>query len=320
MKGFKLSQEAINQMTIEYNNGMTIGMLSQKYGVSRTTVGSMLHYNGVPYRSDRLSKEQEQEICDLYLMHKSQAKVSEIVGASDVTIGRVLRRNNIEIFPNSCPGEKYTLNENYFDAIDTHEKAYIFGLLSSDGFLSEESKHNIGISLQESDLHILEEINRALDSNRPIKFKNMKSKKDSYKNQYQLIITNKHMWETLYSYGVVPNKSMSFQFPKVDDEFLNSYLLGYIDGDGSIDRKNPRIRFLATESFAQSFDALLYNKFGFHCGIYPIASNPITKEIMIYGKKKTPLFLDWLYKDSPICLNRKKKIYLEKYVNNSLTN
>lgn len=319
MLNLKLTQDQINQMVIEYNNKTTIGALANKYGVSRSTVGKMLHDNGVPYRNDRLSKEQEQKICYLYNQYKSQAKVSELIGISDVSVGRVLRRNNIAIIPNSCPGEKYALNEQYFDVIDTHEKAYIFGLLSSDGFMSEESKHNIGISLQEADYHILEEINRALGSNRPIRFKDMKIKKESYKNQYQLMITNKHMWESLYSHGMMPNKSMHYKYPQLDDEFQNSYLLGYIDGDGCIDKKNPRVRFLATESFAKSFDILLYAKFGFHCGIYHTASNDVTKEIIVYGKYKAPLFLNWLYKDSPICLKRKKEIYLEKYVNNSLT-
>ena len=45
------------------------------------------------------------------------------------------------------------------------------------------------------------------------------------------------MYEDLIKLGCVPNKSLTVKFPteeQVPKEFLSSFILGLIDGDGSI--------------------------------------------------------------------------------------
>ena len=71
----------------------------------------------------------------------------------------------------------YTINEDYFDIIDTEEKAYLLGFLYADGNHFTK-KNRITIGLQEKDKHILEKFNELIGSNRPLFLR----KKENLKN------------------------------------------------------------------------------------------------------------------------------------------
>lgn len=77
-------------------------------------------------------------------------------------------------------------------------------------------------------------------------------------------ITNKHLWETLNTYGCGPRKSLNLNFPKKeifkDICLIKHFIRGYFDGDGSISRyihKNivtPHISIIGTLSFLNELD------------------------------------------------------------------
>ena len=50
---------------------------------------------------------------------------------------------------------RYNLDEEYFDNINSQNKAYILGFLYADGS-NNPKKHTVSISLQEEDRYILE--------------------------------------------------------------------------------------------------------------------------------------------------------------------
>lgn len=302
-----------------YRNNVSAPTIARKYGVSKTKIITTVHENGIGYRKDRFDKETEKRICDLYAEYKQQNIVADIVGTTDVSVGRVLRRNNVDIIPNSkTAGQKYTLNENYFDYINTRNKAYSIGLICADGCLSKEKYHTILIQLQESDAEILERINKELGSNRPLHFVDMKKRKESYHNQMLLSVTNKHMWETLNKMGITPNKSLTLKYPSIPDEYQRDFIRGYLDGDGCIYKTKNCVGFLGTEDFISTLREYIYINTGIVGRIYDTQSNNITKDLTIYGKTKVPKFLEWIYDGADMYINRKHQIYIERYVNNSL--
>ena len=315
-KKIVFSNNELNQIKELYLNGVSAPNIAKQFNVSKTKIINTVHELDIPFRNDRFNEETEKEIIRLYNIYHHQEKVAEIIGTTGVSVGRVLRRNNIELIPYGKINTKYTLNENYFDNIDTNDKAYILGLLCADGFLSKEKNHTISISLQEDDYHILDDINTKLESNRPINFLNMKKKKETYKNQYYLTITNKHMWSTLNSLGITPNKSLTLQYPDIKKEYNKSFILGYLDGDGCIHKTLNKVGILGTKSFIEKINSIIFEECGISGKIYNTSSNSITKNLEIYGKYKVPLFLKWLYDGEKMFLKRKKQIYLDKYVNN----
>ena len=90
----------------------------------------------------------------LYQQGNSTRQVAKEIGCSQNTVIRLLKENDI---PRRQPSSHrtHTFNYNYFDSIDTEEKAYFLGLLWADGFC-DKNTGNIIISLQEEDGYILE--------------------------------------------------------------------------------------------------------------------------------------------------------------------
>lgn len=109
------------------------------------------------------------DIINAYINGETALSISKRYNTHDNTIRRILKNNNVEIRGNKITSRKYNVNENYFDNIDTPNKAYILGLLYADG--NNHIKNNtVSIALQEEDVEILRLINKEIESDRPLSF------------------------------------------------------------------------------------------------------------------------------------------------------
>ena len=70
---------------------------------------------------------------------------------------------------------KYHIDHNYFEEIDTEDKAYFLGLFFADGY-NYEKKHHMSISLYEKDKDILIKFNKSIKNGRPLFYKEDKRK------------------------------------------------------------------------------------------------------------------------------------------------
>ena len=121
---------------------------------------------------------------------------------AEKTISRILKDNNIMIRP--AYKTTYDLYENFFDEINTQEKAYIVGFILADGCVY---KNTLSISLKYDDIDILEKINNACGSNRPIRKIDgdilvQNGKEYICSDQYKLVITNKYFVNQLKEKGI----------------------------------------------------------------------------------------------------------------------
>ena len=215
--------------------------------------------------------------------------------------------------------KKYNYNENYFDCIDNQDKAYIIGLLLADGNINQE-KTVVSISLQESDKLILNKIQSCVGISNNLIFINMNKKNQNWSNQYCLSLFSKHLCRALCFYGVIPNKSLSLKYPVMIREELTRHILrGYIDGDGNISKNECRVRFVSTKDFCDVAKLIIENTLNINCTIKQCKNNDATKELCIAGRQQCSTFLQWIYKDANLYINRKYHIYLDNYINNSLS-
>ena len=128
------------------------------------------------------------------------------------------------------------------------------------------------------------------------------------------------MCSTLNKIGMTPNKSLTLSFPDMSDEFINSFIRGYFDGDGSFTyswskygKPQGIVSITSTKEFCEAVEDHIYKKIGIHGTISDASNhNGITK-VLIYSALKCKLLLDWLYKDSNLFLNRKHDRYLNAY-------
>ena len=310
----EMLQKNIDDILKLKEQGLKLTDIAKIYGVSDKSIGRALKSVGKPARNI-LTDDVVLEIIEEYKKGLSISKISKKYHFAEKTISETLKENNICIRNYGEHTKKYTLNEHYFDVIDTQEKAYIIGLLMADGCIYD---NKISISLVENDKHILEKINILLESNRPLYFINLSNKNNNCNNQYRLTISNKYMAKKLISLGVFERKSLILEYPNwLHDDLFKHFIRGYIDGDGSVDKTRNAVSFLGTYNFCISVQNKIFELLGLKFGMREEkrACNCYEAYIKNYNGVKT--FLDYIYNDATIYLNRKYEIYKERYINNS---
>lgn len=236
------------------------------------------------------------------------------------SLRKCFKKNNIHIWSKN---ELWSPNfvENYFEEIDTQEKAYFLGLLTTDGFIyrGETKQKRVGICLNEKDGYLIEEFVKTIKINKKVCSSNRKTRESKEK---QIQIYSNKMVDDLAKYGVVERKSFVKSFPKdlIDKKFINSYLRGCIDGDGTIafyksnSKKSKYIRsirlFSACEEFLNDIKYYLEeNKIVNSCLINVQGSNrnhPLY-ELKIARIEDLISFINYLYSDASIFMKRKKE-------------
>ena len=282
------------------------------------------------YNKIIFSQEQLQDIKNSYLNGESSVKIGKRYGYSHKPILKALHEMGVEVDQKRF-SRKYKLNEHYFDVIDMPNKAYILGFLYSDGNNCID-KCTISIALQEEDWEILEKMRLEIGSEKPLKFLDKSNKHDfgyTYKNQYILPMFSSHMCNSLAEKGVVPNKSLVISFPEwLDKELIPHFIRGVFDGDGSIYRyyRNENnlpitVTITATQQFCETLKSICKEELGINIGIYDASChNGVTKVFTLSGKWIAKTFLDWIYADADLYLQRKYDRYCNYYnINNSLS-
>lgn len=259
----------------------------------------------------KISIEEYDTIVDLYQSGLSKEKIQKIYGVSNSVIDRIFKIKGVVCRDNSHKCRKYTVDEHYFDTIDTANKAYILGLLYADG-TNYTPNRMIKIELQERDKRILEDINKELGSNRPIYCNRLHDKNPNHQNTYGLIFVNKLLSTSLERQGMVRNKSLILQFPSgVPDELMSHFIRGCMDGDGHIEwNKTHFINIASSKDFCDSLQTYLLSKLSISSSIYDTSNkNSNTKVLHIFQKEQIKKFLDWIYQDAELYIQRKFDTY-----------
>ena len=117
------------------------------------------------------------------------------------------------------------------------------------------------------------------------------------------IINNRHLWETLYSKGCIPNKSLVLKFPDIPQELKRHFIRGYFDGDGSVGIYNDKLSLscLGTldmlDNILKDFNWILK----YH---HDKRHTDKTYSFQLVSEKALE-FLEYIYKDSSVYLERK---------------
>lgn len=198
---------------------------------------------------------------------------------------------------------------NYFSKIDSHEKAYFLGLFFSDGYISSTPYgKNLGIGLQKQDRYVLEFLKNEWNVNNKI---------SDYKNSSKLQVTCEQLYKDLLNLGIQENKSHTdYTIPNIEDKFINSFILGYFDGDGCITIKSSGYSVVSICCNSKVFLKSLKNKLL----QFDIVTREIITEkrpnndlyVLYLSKRENQLkFKNFLYGNSKIFLKRKYNKFLQ---------
>ena len=210
--------------------------------------------------------------------------------------------------------KKFSVNDDYFEKIDTEEKAYWLGFMYADGCIRKNGNYyiiKIDLAAYEYD-HIVK-FKNAINATYNIQMYNYK-----YSGNSRLILGSEKMFKDLVNLGCKPNKTSILKFPtvkQVPEILLRHFIRGYFDGDGTINiMKNfkvPQARFqlLGTMDFLNGFCKYIEPYIG-NVNIHPSRG---IYYIQIGGNKKTKVIFDLMYNNSTIYLQRKYDIYFNHF-------
>jgi len=259
-----------------------------------------------------LTSLDKEKILTLYNENILNKDIANLIGVSKATIGNFLKTKNL--YSKYSTPRKYSLNESFFDEIDTEEKAYFLGFLYADGY-NLEKKGRISMNLKENDKEILEKFSRIIESDRPLTFIDVVSYKKrvlNSSNQYKITINSKHMSLMLKVLGCMQTKSLILKFPteeQVPSYLLRHFLRGYSDGDGWIGDQSLCI--VGTEDFCNSLGEKVKKdlNINFYIRKREKEKNTTTRMFYISGRRQLMIFLNYIYNDSTIYLQRKYDIW-----------
>lgn len=207
---------------------------------------------------------------------------------------------------------KYTFKYDYFNKIDTKDKAYFLGLFYADGYNSGKT---IRINLQQRDGSILEKFNYYVNNTRKL---SLIRTKNGHSDLLLFEISSVHLCDKLTELGCPPKKSLILKFPTeeiVPKHLQNHFIRGYFDGDGCIhvvkylNRVENRITILGTKDFLQGVSKVIFDNC--NTNVKNILKQKNIFSLKYNGNLQTRRIYNYLYKDcEDLYLERKK----EKFV------
>lgn len=292
-----INKEIEQKIIIDYTeNQLSLVKLYKKYGFCKETLRKILIKNGI----EIINRQNQlffniQDVIDDYNNGLSLEKIAKKYKTSRNTLSRHLKIAGIEVI-NRQNITKF--NENIFDSIDTEEKAYWLGFIYADGYISNRD-NSFELSLSLHDIEHLRKFAKFMEYENNIK-------QDYYRCRFYT--TNKHLWNTLNSYGCTPRKSLTLEFPDErifkSKDLIRHFIRGYFDGDGCVSYFSYRgvykitISCLGTEKFLSK---LLYFS-GLKANVITCKSQAMMFSMTI---NKAILFCEYIYNNCSIYLDRK---------------
>ena len=255
----------------------------------------------------------------------SCCKVAKIYGVTSRAINYLLKRSGVKVEGDlSIVNRIYSLNQEYFDIIDTEEKAYWLGFLYADGY-NNEKINLVCLALQDQDQKHVEKFKIALGYGGPIRVSRVSLRKPNNADMYVVTMRSRNLSQKLAKLGCFQCKSLTLQFPNQDQvphSLMRHFIRGYFDGDGCfMVNKNYTKKRTLFKKFCASIASSCYfcegvKKFlalnlGVSCQIRGEKKyKHTTRELRVFNTEKVFVFLDWMYHGSTVYLDRKFNKYV----------
>lgn len=154
-----------------------------------------------------------------------------------------------------------SLVKDYFKVIDTPTKAWALGLLAADGSMSKAGQ--LKLELHRKDLEIVEAARDDMAPGARISFRSTRTTPTAC-----FMISDPSLRADLASHGVVNAKTLITAWPSgVPGRFVNSFVCGYYDGDGSLGTTGKWLRWSVVSGNAD-FLKTMQAKIHEHTGIW----------------------------------------------------
>lgn len=148
-------------------------------------------------------------------------------GVSDVALRACMIRHGVKLKGHACGSNS---QNDYFENINTRDKAYFLGLLAADGSVVwRKNSNHITLELIAEDDYI---IKRFVEYAKLDVWSTYDNRDES--SRYRIDFSSDKMCQDLAKYGIVQKKSHkdSIFIPEIDTRLIPHFIRGYFDGDG----------------------------------------------------------------------------------------
>jgi len=242
---------------------------------------------------DKLDLQYKQQIISAFNYGMECRDIPNYVGVSGRAVARVLCEAGV----NTKRKNRYTLNESYFDAIDSQVKAYLLGLIAADGCVTKTNY----VAFESVDKELTELLSNEIQYSGKIRIVTPQY----YAPHYRVNFSSQRIARALHSYGIVTGRMFSGNYYFPDSEYLASYILGYFDGDGCAYVNEGRSGGLICIVGSLEFNSELARQLGMG-----YVDKHFLKKVYywkIHSRKNIETFYNFVYKQSSLGLQRKKK-------------
>lgn len=235
---------------------------------------------------------------------------------NDFTRLGVYMRNNRE------KGRIYNCDSYYFQDIDSEEKAYWLGFCYADAYITHIKNTNtirFGLGISAIDRHHLEKFLDAIHGDMPISKYEITQGYKVGAEYVRVIISDKIFVNNLKEHGLIERKSNIIEHPTgVPEHLIKHFIRGFMDANGSITITNKdgdapafEIKFCSTASVLTWIQKYLVSENVINRE-YPLRKRKpehIVSAFGFGGNNQVKQFLDFLYSDATVWLDRKYERY-----------
>jgi len=264
--------------------------------------------------------EEEINILKKYYGEMTNKQLGELIGRTKSAIDTKANKLGLK-------STKYTCDLDYFENINNEEKAYWLGFIYADGYVeySVGKGGTLGIELSAVDENHLKKFNKSIHGNfnTTRRVRHLEVTNKDYETCC-LKIHKKQFVEHLVNQGVMPNKSKVIDLPNIPKELMRHFIRGFFDGDGCLTHDKTRSKNCTQDVIKADFACGSIDFVGqlrkilYEAGIKSyICQEKNHYRLRIGGLKNTHEFLEYIYKDSSVYLDRKheKKLFYYKEYN-----
>lgn len=236
------SKEEVELLINGYQEGVDTKAIAEHLGRSWRSVRGKAHTLGLSHagRDSQLYSQAD----DAFLKNSAQSltcsEIAQVLGRSEGSVSQRGRRLGVT-FQHESKNALYA-KDHYFFSKPTLENSRIAGLIAADGWIRPKSSgktiNQVGISLTECDVHLLEHLRNVTGYTGVIRYYDAKIE-DQIHPQAELRISGVPQWisDLEHNWRLTPNKTLTLQPPNEDSltpEQLLAYHVGLIEGDGYI--------------------------------------------------------------------------------------
>lgn len=304
---------------VTYHNTLIVGKAPFMCGLtSRLRLSNRRQAHGGRFV---MNLETELELCEGY-KPGMLVILAERYGVSQTTAWRILKKHGIQTTKKTI-----SYKEDVFDSIDTELKAYVLGLITSDGYIANKGQRYV-VCLGSTDKEIPEAFANLIDYGRELYHIKAQGLAKRELDEWRIMVCSKRLVFALEKLGVVNFKSLQEQFcAEIPPELTRHYIRGIYDGDGSLGLyPGYKGKVQARIGLVGGFDLLseVANIFSTTLGVP--AKTPLVKDGRLHkltycGNNLTKIITNWLYEDCTYALPRKLDIanQISKIVGRSWT-